>query len=61
MRMVDRRQPRPNQVPKPAPTTADIERRLHWVAAEVRAERRFAWYVSRFPARFISRCTPNEN
>ena len=62
MQMLDRRRPRPNQVPPPAsPTSADIDRILQWVAAEVRAERRFPWYVARCPARFIRRCSPGEN
>ena len=65
MRMVDRRHPRPNQVPPAAPSaprsTADIERMLEWVAAEVRAELRYGWYVSRTPARFIARSSPTRN
>ena len=62
MLLIDRRRPRPNGPPAPAPTsTMDIERILRWAADEVRAERRFAWYRSRCPSRFIATCTPSEN
>ena len=61
MRMMDRRLPRPKRLHAAAPTTVDIDRMLHWVADEVRAERRFTWYISRCPARFIARHAPSVN
>lgn len=61
MRLTYRRRPRPVRAPAPLPTTSDVERILEWAAAEVRAERRFPWYVSRCPGRFISARLPTAN
>jgi hypothetical protein len=61
MRLAQRRHAHRHQVRPAAVSTAEIERLLHWVAAEVRAEQRFSWYAARFPARFIARSAPSAN